>query len=373
MRLKSLFCVVSTLLTLAIATSARAQLPDQRGETYIATGNLLVTGIAFGTDFSQVANGGVGFGKSNLARLIIDNTGLPDNSNLSGKFRLPVFQSTGFPTDAHPELPMTGSFDRSSGTFTMTGSLPSTTIIDFGVTDLGPPFGNRRIQVALESLSVTLTGTGAVTGGQFKITQVGLAPFVYPTAPPPNTRVLLCLQDPNLIIFGGFVDNVIGSSLVLRNGSFFQPAVSGTITLEGIPSLGAATQPIGPVFFQFNGVNGNQVRSVLLNNDGTYTTYVNPDVYSTIKAKNPTSLRKLVASNVNLNGNDVSGINGTLLTGDATNDNAVDITDLLLLIAHYNQVSPSAGYLIACDFNRDGTNDITDLLLLIANYNKLGD
>ncbi len=63
----------------------------------------------------------------------------------------------------------------------------------------------------------------------------------------------------------------------------------------------------------------------------------------------------------------------SLIAGDANDDNAIDIADLLILIAHYNQFVPAADYLEATDFNSDGANDLADLLLLVANYNRLGD
>ncbi len=63
----------------------------------------------------------------------------------------------------------------------------------------------------------------------------------------------------------------------------------------------------------------------------------------------------------------------TLKAGDANNDNTVDLADLLLLIAHYNQTQGSGDYLAAADFDGDGSNDIADLLLLIGNYNEAGD
>ncbi len=59
--------------------------------------------------------------------------------------------------------------------------------------------------------------------------------------------------------------------------------------------------------------------------------------------------------------------------GNANDDNAIDIGDLILLIAHYNKTLSTGGYLEACDFDGDGANDIADLLLLIGNYNKMGD
>ncbi len=374
MRLKSILCALAVMLTLSSVRSSRAQLPDQRGETYIFTGNLFVSGNAFGINFETLASGGVDFVSQNLSRLIISNAGGANNNVLAGAFRFPVFPSDpsfGEPTAPNPSVPMTGSFDRDTGTFTMSGTLNSTTIIDFGVTDLGAAFGGRqRIQVRLQSLAIAISGTGAITGGQFRITQVGTSPFVYPNLP---NQVRLCLQNPQLITFGGLEDNVVGSSIVLREGEAFQPAARGTLTLEGIANIGTTVTPVGPVFLQFNGTNGNQVRSVVLNGDGTYTAYVNPDVYSTVKAKNANWLRELLASNVDVTQNDVSGINGTLLAGDANNDNAVDIGDLLILIAAYNKISPAIAYQVSADFNRDGANDIADLLLIIANYNKLGD
>lgn len=70
---------------------------------------------------------------------------------------------------------------------------------------------------------------------------------------------------------------------------------------------------------------------------------------------------------------DPSGILLSLRAGDANDDNAVDIADLLLLVGAYNQVAPSANYLEAADFNCDNANDIADLTLLISNYNQFGD
>ena len=68
----------------------------------------------------------------------------------------------------------------------------------------------------------------------------------------------------------------------------------------------------------------------------------------------------------------VAGCPAAEFKGDA-NDNAVDIGDLLLLIAHYNKTQSTGDYREAADFNGDGTNDIADLLLLIGNYNQMGD
>jgi len=65
-------------------------------------------------------------------------------------------------------------------------------------------------------------------------------------------------------------------------------------------------------------------------------------------------------------------ITATLKGGDANNDNAVDIADLLLLINAYNRAQPDPLYSAAADFTGDGFNDIADLLTLIQNYNVEG-
>ena len=73
----------------------------------------------------------------------------------------------------------------------------------------------------------------------------------------------------------------------------------------------------------------------------------------------------------------VTNANATLRAGDANNDNVVDVTDLLLIINHYNQQknipANNSNYLEAADFNCDDVNDVADLLLVISNYNKQGD
>ena len=56
------------------------------------------------------------------------------------------------------------------------------------------------------------------------------------------------------------------------------------------------------------------------------------------------------------------------LPGDANLDGRVDINDLTIVLANYNQTSGmswSTG-----DFNLDGTVDINDLTIVLANYNQ---
>ncbi len=129
------------------------------------------------------------------------------------------------------------------------------------------------------------------------------------------------------------------------------------------------------VDFTFRPTTGTSfTRTATLNVSGSFGNYSLAGILIgtyTVSIKGAKWLRKNIA--VDARTGNVTNANATLLAGDANNDNAADISDLLLLIAHYNQVSPNAGYSDAADFNCDGVDDIADLLLLVANYTKQGD
>lgn len=115
-----------------------------------------------------------------------------------------------------------------------------------------------------------------------------------------------------------------------------------------------------------------QTATATLDAQGKFTLPITVTGAATVRIKAANTL----SSKVNLtlvNGENVLPATVNLRGGDANNDNVVDITDLLQLIAHYNSVQPSANYLAAADFDNNGTNDISDLLLMIANYNRVGE
>jgi hypothetical protein len=142
--------------------------------------------------------------------------------------------------------------------------------------------------------------------------------------------------------------------------------VSGTIDLQGTQN---ASHTLTFVFRPASSYT--LTRTVVLDASGAYSIANIPRGVYTVSIKGTKWLRKNITVDTQL-GN-VTDANVLLLAGDANNDNFVDISDLLLLIEHYNQTSPNAGFLDAADFNGDGANDITDLLLLIGNYNQQGD
>jgi hypothetical protein len=64
---------------------------------------------------------------------------------------------------------------------------------------------------------------------------------------------------------------------------------------------------------------------------------------------------------------------GTLLEGDANDDNHVSLSDFSILSAAFNTRQGDAGYNAAADFNNDGVIDLLDFSLLSANYNQVGE
>jgi hypothetical protein len=145
--------------------------------------------------------------------------------------------------------------------------------------------------------------------------------------------------------------------------------VSGTITFQGI-SADAPSQPVTLTFRPRNGKPSFN-RVVTVSPQGIFSVNNVPGRQYDVLVKAEKFLATLQP--IDLSTGNVADAAITMRSGDANGDNAVDITDLLALIAHFNQNAPSSDYAEAVDFNGDGRNDISDLLLLIANYNQLGD
>jgi hypothetical protein len=106
-------------------------------------------------------------------------------------------------------------------------------------------------------------------------------------------------------------------------------------------------------------------------NSGQFTlTDIAPDTYR-IAVKHSHTLQ--VVDTVTLAAGNNSHAFGTLLEGDANDDNYVALPDFSILSAAYNTVQGSAGYNAAADFNNNGTIDLLDFSLLSANYNQAGE
>src|SRR5262249_2329337 len=126
-----------------------------------------------------------------------------------------------------------------------------------------------------------------------------------------------------------------------------------------------------PFEFRPTGGGTNVTRTVTLSATGTFTlTDIPPGAYN-LAIKGSKWLRKVVAVNAS-NGN-VSGVNATLLPGDVTGNNIVDIAYLAELADAFNTTPASPHWNANADLNCDGKVDILDLGLLADNYGKSGD
>ncbi len=147
-------------------------------------------------------------------------------------------------------------------------------------------------------------------------------------------------------------------------------SVAGTATLEGI----APTAAPQTVTFAFRPTDGSATitKTASLSPAGGFSFAGLPAKAYTLRV----SGAKWLAANVpvNLTGGNVSGVNVTLLAGDANGDNSVDSSDFTALIGSFNSSISVAGsgYDATADFNCDGSVDSSDFTLLIGNFNAVG-
>lgn len=144
--------------------------------------------------------------------------------------------------------------------------------------------------------------------------------------------------------------------------------ISGQITLQN------AVNPVQAVTCVLTPTDGTPslTRTVTLNQDGSFTLSNIPANKYDVSIKGSKWLAKVVS--VDGTNGDVTGINATLLAGDANNDNFVDVFDLEALITAFDATPEASDWNDGvADFNCDNSVDVLDLDLLIQNFDKEGD
>ena len=375
MRFFRVLTAVGAGVLLALGLKANADLPDLRGKTFFLTGKLFVSGSALGNDIGAVFPDGIDLTPEYAAGILINNTGDTDNSNLTGSFPIPTIPSSvdGYPVVTNPAIPLTGSFNRTTGVLTVRGQRNGNTVLDFGVHDIDSSAAEniKRILLQVRNLRITATATGTLDpDGAFRLRQPGVTALEFDISSNIFTGTpRVGLQEPNLTSFPFLSALVENPSFRLSNWTAAEPTWSGVIRLEGNASAAY------PLTFAFTAANtaDNFTRTLTPNANGTFFIPNIPATVHTVSIKGSKFLRQTVS--IPFYDGDANPAEYPALflrAGDANNDNFVDIADLLLLINSYNKTMPSLGYREAADFNTDGNNDITDLLLLIGNYNKMG-
>ena len=147
---------------------------------------------------------------------------------------------------------------------------------------------------------------------------------------------------------------------------------SGTITLQNCVAAQVIYQP---VTFQFRDASTNAVkftRTVTLGSGGTVSLTNLPSGNYKVAIKGLKWLQSVVPCNVT--SGDATGLNATLLAGDADNNNIVDVDDLTLLLFAFNTAygDGTGLYDVRADFDCNGKVDVDDLTDLLFNFNISG-
>ena len=386
-------CLLFAGLASIGATAARSQaLPDLRGRSLSITGNLTASGTITYLFFPvNIANflpaGGAVIPANRPAQLTISASGPAADSALTGSTAIGSFDETVngvfYPGWKNPSLPLTsGHFDRTTGAFSMSGTLAGVSVIDFGVHDLSSAgMGIKRILIQFNNLGITLSGMGALeAAGVFTIKNPNSSAFTFTSN---SATPALSAQDPALTAFKTSGDYVISGAAFALNNWTAQAIVSGSLSLEGVPDLTkiSPNAQLNPFTFSFRAPGSTtpifslsaSLMPVAGSPNGAYTLTGIPFGTYDIAIKGEKNLR-VVQPAVSISGSaTLAGV--TLPAGDGNNDNFCDTSDFGLLVGVYGADSsvPGSGYDPAADFNYDGFCDTGDFSLLVGNYGQQGD
>ena len=365
-----------------------ATLPDLRGRSLGITGTLNASGtVLFG--FVNISSflppGGYVITPAQPASLIINATGPTDDSALTGSSAIGTFNTivngvyyAGWP---NPLLPLTGRFNRTTGVFSMSGTLNGLSVIDFGVRDLtSSGFGIDRVLIQFTNLGLTLTGTGSLdSAGVFTIKNPGTSSFTFTSS---GTTPALSLQSPSAMTFQTAGDYPISNASFTLANTTAQAIVSGLVMLEGVPdqTKTSPSAPLGAFTFDFRSPGKtaplfSQTTPLVVATGATQGGYALTGIpFGTydIGIKGGKNLR-VVKPGISVTGS-VTVPAVTLPAGDANNDNSVDSSDFGALIGAFNTSASvsGSGYDPTVDFNFDGVVDSSDFGLLIGEFNNVG-
>jgi len=190
-----------------------------------------------------------------------------------------------------------------------------------------------------------------------------------------------------------FIPVILASILWLasRDGLWARPhqqhetiyvTVRGHVTLQRPDSLPPSDPWVVPLAITFTLASEITDTTSLITESTTYaitdpsgyftaTAYLNQGVFYDIRVKNPHTLRN-VKRDVQVFAN-ISVDMGTLLEGDANNDNRIRISDFAILRSAYFTNEGDPGFDPRADFNEDNAIRISDFALLRSNYFATGD
>ena len=279
----------------------------------------------------------------------------------------------------------------SAGVLTAPASAPSSSTEIVAATSLANPSVVATSLVTYVPLLTGFTvGTTSVSGGNgttatltFNATSVDPVPIVinannsavsFPatvTLPAGATSVKFPITVPTTLQSASTTLTAtlagVSKTVNLTVSPGYASSVSGVVTLQ------AALNKAQIVTFLFRPTDNTPpiTASQTLNANGSYTVPNLPQKNYNVWIKGEKWLAKVVTANAS--GGNVTGVNATLLAGDADNNNVVDVDDLTLLLFAFNSKNGDGIYDARCDFDGNGLVDVDDLTDLLFNFNIAGD
>ena len=232
---------------------------------------------------------------------------------------------------------------------------------------------DAALAAALRALRAQLPACNIVLFDVYtEFNQILAAPAAYGLTNTTDEAMQATGANPDTYLFWDTVHPTAAAHRLIASDAYARlfPAVSGTITLEGL-SAAAAPQPVTLEFRPLDGTAWFR-RTVLVNAGGAFTTPNVPAKRYTLWLKGAAWLAQTTPLDA-ANG-PVGGVTAALWAGDANGDNSVDSTDFGLLIGAFNGSAALAGsgYVAGADFNLDGSVDSADFGLLIGNFGQVG-
>jgi hypothetical protein len=211
--------------------------------------------------------------------------------------------------------------------------------------------------------------------GDFRVARIGLCPsapgdavlhwqFSPPDPPSRNSKITDAGSNTvsNPALYHDYTVHIVQSLLV------------GHVTWQGRPTQPDPRQQL-PITLTLRLGNNPEVDYPVQNTDAsgyfTQTISALPAGTYAWRVKGPQYLAN--SGTVALSGSGTANVEmGLMHTGDANNDNVVDITDFTILRASFGKSCGDTGFDPRADFNGDCTVDITDFTLLRANFGTGG-
>lgn len=224
--------------------------------------------------------------------------------------------------------------------------------------DIDPPV--LRAQAAGQNITLQATDTAGVDDLYYSLNGTTAYPYTGPIPFDPSEQVF---------VYALAVDGVGNRSALLKMALSPPIRIIGSIDLQDFVGMPPA---VVLEFRRPGSMASLGTARVSLNTDGTFETHVvlPPGAYQVL-VKSEHWLRRAVSASANTI--EMTPITCSLLNGDCTGDNVIDVQDFTYMSRSYGSVRGDASYDSGSDLNGDGQVALTDYQILARNFGLDGD